>query len=437
MPELLTTGSNYARRRDALFQRIETFVSFANSQAGSIGNPTQVYALRQLALAAEKLRLFANAHLGYFNNEAAHQPPEGYAAEYAIALAIHQIGFDLEVLEQAVYQRLFSAPEAINTLNIADQMARTIIQEAKKLPSINDPSPLAIPSDSTAITYFQKSPRFHGMPYAPIALTSIPYTATQARRDLLATPHELGHYIYWRMNRGEQVEKDVKIESQNGWTGRWLEEIFADVFCYLVGGLITGLSLQDLLLRHAHFTFTIVDSSDTHPAPILRPFIHQVVLQLLNQTAEAHAIVNRWQTQLTEKLSGQPGQVILPYTYSRLIKSLITMNGTPTEKPIDQIIQALFQQLAPLQPIVQWAGSTNANSFSDELAIAHQLDVEFAQRVILVEETSLTDIGPDADPWRTWLAQEGFSEEGSEHWLDIAHARGWVERPPDNWPKTG
>lgn len=428
------------QRWDALYARISTFISFATHQSATHPNPAHAFALRQLAFAAQQLQSFANSYITYFKSR---PEPAGFTREYAIGLALNQVGFDLEVLEQAAWQRLPTAgatSNSLETLAIADHMARLVIAEAKRVfPELNIPC-------ATALVYFQKSSRFHGMPYVPIALTAIPYTAITTKRDLLATPHEIAHYIFWRLNTDSALERSITISARDGWVSRWMEEVFADVFSYRVAGPLAALSLQDLLQRHSYETFVTADYTDTHPAPMLRSYIAGLVFQQISPKISAD-INRRWENQITQRRIAPTNKVRTPFGPARLIDTLVSTSGIiNTSNPIDQMVEQLLNNegFGQIQLDPTWAGDLQALeqlSLDLDSVVENQLDVIFNDRVSEPHPFTVSDCDFEnlEDPWETWLEREKFNPKLStdDGWLDIAHARGWVERPPDNWPKTG
>jgi|GEM_PF-2502920 len=469
MTRTILSNKTYDSRWEALDQRISDFIDFVRNPPSTLRDPDdfgRTYAFEQLHRAAVRLRAFANSYLGYFDDFRTHRPPDGYTPEYAIALGLHQIGCDMEVLEQAAQQRLghptLTRISAWKTLYQADVMARGIIEIAKP----KFPQELA---GTTALVYFQKSPRFHGMPYAPLALTAIPYSAIRQPQDLLATPHELGHYVYQSLKNTGKLS-DLRVLAEHSWVGNWTEEIFADVFGYLVGGPMVSESLQELLLRHSYTSFATANFHDTHPTPILRPFIYNLTLGKTKErlsTGEETA-VRRWNDKKSKKTSDHKRkraetveaveetvgsadeQILTPLGLPRPIEELISTAAykPQDEKPVDYLVNQILTKLGIKKDMgktdkeamwqAKWAPSTEAwgKGLSDETvdqrikAVFYE-DYDKDLRKTL-EPDNPRDMPLDEHPWQTWLNKHKKTE-----WLELVHAEDWIEKPPDNWPKTG
>lgn len=205
------------------------------------------------------------------------QPSEDYPENFVFRTTLDQVGHDLTVIEQIIQQRqenrvvyLGKQKVSLNErLHQADQLAQLALEPAMKA---------GIIGKTAVITYFQKSPSIRVLPYASVALIAVPYASIGNDRDLLAIPHEVGHYIY-RHGRSLRYDLEQRIPRYPAWRRRWLEEIFSDIYGAMIAGPVLALSFQDLLMGKPVTEF-LGDHGD-HPVPFLRPYIYHSVLEAM------------------------------------------------------------------------------------------------------------------------------------------------------------
>ena len=207
------------------------------------------------------------------------EPSSEYPWEYLFRTTIDQIGFDLDAILRACQQRMSAkmAPALGETLDLADRLAYAALQPALAAGLI-DPN-------TTVVTYFQKAVNVRLVPYAPIALIGIPFSAVQSPRDLLAIPHEVGHYVFrnGRVRSGRFADSrfatalSTMFADEPNWCNAWLEEIFADVYGCLVAGPVIAHSFIELVTDDPIADFTAED--DEHPIAAVRPQIYFHTLQ--------------------------------------------------------------------------------------------------------------------------------------------------------------
>ncbi len=258
---------------------------------------------RVLKGTVESLKLFGREQFNFFNagfNQTTGylENKDEYPPEVIINTTLNQIATDLATIERAIDQRRDRKIKQ-EILKQADVLASDALGLAKKLGLIETVCP---------ITYLYKVPSIHVIPYAPVALIGVPYSVISSReghletlRDYLAIPHEVGHYIYWhghKKNSGDKfydilyddLESKYKQDDVPGEPGEpdrpvqhlyahWLEEIFADVYACLVGGMATARSIQTILLDNLPAR-SLVDDGE-HPIARLRPYIYISVLDKL------------------------------------------------------------------------------------------------------------------------------------------------------------
>lgn len=222
------------------------------------------------------------------------EPSTTYPPEYAMRVTVDQIAYDLDVIQRAYTQRLpgLATDEMRRTLTKADILAYQAVAPAIEQGLIDN---------TTVVTYFQKSVNVRLLPYAPVALIGIPLTALAVPRDLLAIPHEVGHYIYRNGKamsgqfQGSRFAAALNYELQQlpDWCRAWAEEIFADVYGAVVGGPVMALGFEDLVTDDRIEDFTHDDGE--HPIAALRPEIyHEVFTQQGAHPIESDLLEKRW-----------------------------------------------------------------------------------------------------------------------------------------------
>lgn len=238
------------------------------------------------------LQAFGESQFQFFYNGFRNgrlQPSAQYPVEYVLSTTLNQVGYDIAVIQRAAQQRGSNAKKMTATLQKADQLAQLALNlaiEHKLLP------------ESTVISYFNKSAHIRTIPYAPLALVAVPYTAVAVPRDYLATPHEIGHHVY-RHSPGLAAELRTHLPIQPDWLHNWREEIFADVYGCLVAGPVIGLDFQDILFDNDLENFMSDDGE--HPVEAIRPFAYVKVLARLGFLNAAKALKKEWQRKLAAR----------------------------------------------------------------------------------------------------------------------------------------
>ncbi|CAG0935047.1 hypothetical protein TFLX_03871 [Thermoflexales bacterium] len=334
---------------------------------GQVPDAPRLKTLRPLLLCLREFagKRFADFHTGFLSQRLETWPD--FPPDAVLSSILDQLGADVAVIDRAILQRVSGTSLMKERLALADRLAWSALQlagNAGLLPAEKRP---------TVVTYFQKSPNIRVIPYAPVALVGIPYSCQQLDRDLLAIPHEIGHYVFAHGSYYQQpLRKHLKAQlaevvstRQNGYYQRllnWLEEIFADVYGVAVSGPVMALDFQDLQL-HAGRSGFITDDND-HPVPVLRPRIHAQVLRKREPeswTAWADVLEHHWEIRLQERaridhLDGVDALDRHP-CFDRfisdhqpvMIAKLISNSARRDEdtKPLDKLITAMLDVLAP------------------------------------------------------------------------------------------
>ncbi|GJM40732.1 MAG: hypothetical protein DHS20C20_10140 [Ardenticatenaceae bacterium] len=207
--------------------------------------------------------------------------------EHILRVTLDQISFDLTLIRQIYDQR--QQKELQGSLAKADNLAQAALNLSIKADLL---------PQTAVLTYLNKSPNIRILPYAPIALIGLPYTATEVNLDYLAIPHEVGHFVYHHApGLAAQLHKLIPLYPD--WINHWLEEIFADVYAAIVAGPIAGYTLQAMLQDNAQEKFVANDGE--HPPDAIRPFGYTKVLHALNFPKAAVALNNAWQALLHQR----------------------------------------------------------------------------------------------------------------------------------------
>lgn len=367
---------------------------------------------------------------------------DDHSPESVYSIVLNQIGYDLEVLQRAVQQRASGSAAMTETLKETDKLAWLALK-----PAIDAG---LLPADTTAVTYFQKSPVSRVIPYAHVALIGVPYSCMSVTRDHLALPHEIGHYVFWhgrvpgtgeslrqalQRSAFDELKQCVTVDSPEfpTWCAVWLEELFADAYGALIAGPVIALDFQDLALHNSCEEFTISDND--HPVPILRPDIYIKVLEkAANETHRwagwATALRQRWlnrRARCGDSTAFTVNGRSIPLTHA------LSPNGDQA-RPVDRLIAVVMARLAGIQS--DWSG---------DLSGPVQLDRLFEQQRAYLPTllaTATADLDPVPATATQWLkrAQTAIrlnSQEfvTTEVWQQQLVADGWTtEGPIGRWP---
>ena len=369
---------------------------------------------------------------GYYYLETSHSLP----SEHTLYRTLQQLALDFSVLNYAWSQRTDgNSKEVKSTLNIADKLAYQALRPSIDAKTI---------SPCTVITYLQKSPFIRLMPYARVAIIGVPFTAVadydgssvdeDAAFDLLAIPHEIGHFIY----RHGQFKRD---KSNEGWDGtpyekrlvveiadrlhgepkflqQWAEEIFADIYGVLIAGSIAALTIQELLQGKSKQGFT--EDDNEHPIPAVRPYIHIETLRKMISYRLSKGIkkaVTDSETSIVEDINEK---------WDKVVSKRGKPNIKKQQEAIKFFVNGMVKKVAAFLP-PPWIP---LNTPLDNLKST------FAKRIIsITSKSNVPEIMEQypADPYKIYVA----SADPVESWLsgDPAYSNlDWVKRIRDTIP---
>lgn len=248
-----------------------------------------------------------------------------YSSRFVFRTISEQIGHDMELLHRALGQRIiYHKPEqmaipsesaenfekVLLTLKVADWIAYHIALKPAIRAGFLPPT--------TVVTYFEKSLNSRVVPYAPVALIGFPFrnigainkimttdseqieqSTTQHSLvfgDLLAIPHEVGHYVYWHSSaHGSQLSHQLHryvLGHQPQWILNWLEELYADIYGYVIAGPVAALQLMEMLRSGSKSSLLFDDGQ--HPIPVLRIYAAVDALEGIGLLKSAKSLEETW-----------------------------------------------------------------------------------------------------------------------------------------------
>lgn len=420
------------------------------------------------------LRNFAEGQFDYFQGQFSGKAPgaeesTAYPQEHVMMVTLDQIGYDLWVIAHAIEQRFSRITGVVATLEKADELSYCALQPAADAFGLGR---------TRVISYLHKSPSIRVIPYANTALIGIPHTAVDVPRDLLAIPHEVGHFVFWHgiMPRGSgSAERKSLISTYLGkakietkpWAKRWLEELFADIYGCYVAGPVLALGSQDLQLQQSQKDF-YTDDGD-HPPPVLRPNIYAKGVCRAGFPNWANLLEKNWNDEQVgkrllrskrfPKSTDAPGNEDYKYAFKLKdgenwmeVKTAISLQSAQLDAllPVDCLIDHIFKEIIAYMTISadNWwrVGVTDCDTaatlealpqlFADFEAKIEQFDLE--SKLTTPNEGIVMDCVPHKELLERWLTVRGTSGAGPGSfdpvWLPVFKAGGWATEGPEGNP---
>lgn len=414
--------------------------------------PTLINAIESLQIFTKNQ--FEFFHEGFYGDKPYLRESDQYPPQNVLQTLLFQISHDVLMWRQVINQRRSLTDNngdpinqnELNTLKLADFLANEAMKPAR--------SYFLFPPK--AITYFQKSPAIRVVPYTPIALIGIPYSCIKSDKDsegmftqnLLAIPHEVGHYVFWhgKSPAGERLIEQIfdELPSLEDWAMRWVEEIFADIYGSAIAGPIIGLSAQDLQLLDSQDGF-IKDDSE-HPVPTLRPYVYSKVIHRFydkNGTEWGDFLDNRWKGKLETRNRDRTFKQRNDHTkpIKEAIKPDHSLDQNPKE-PVDIIIQTILDEFgSTISSLLttQWSQKGLGNLQKSDRALYEA----FAKHVEALDRKAIDEVHEDTWPedWNKILqdrkktALDHETKILTKDWEVLFEANGWATKgPTDNPP---
>ncbi|MEM7111109.1 MAG: hypothetical protein AAF614_01665 [Chloroflexota bacterium] len=279
---------------------------------------------------------------------------------------IRQTTVDIELVQRAVQQRRWLADSdddnaSAKSLVVTDKLTSMALAPFQRL----------IPGAATItpITYFNQRIHIRQLPYNDefilVGLTydlasSIGFATrpdgqmSSSSLELMAIPHEVGHFLYRfaRFDDNSSYEEFGESSSKTSFEAigqqfvdnpfyRWCEEIFADLYGCVVGGPFAVLGFQALLATGDRERVLMDD--EEHPTPILRAFILSEMLQILSEKkperyrfseiamsldANWTSILERWGFVVEDVVNGRPGRIMLTSESGEHVEGFVNVRKT-------------------------------------------------------------------------------------------------------------
>ncbi len=430
-------------RLQALIDTLQTMQARAESM--TIPRATTLRTLVN-ALAAFAPRQFCYFHTLFAPGSSARS--DNFPPEYAYAITLDQIQYDIDVLQRIMEQREDKSVAVGDTLlRSADRLASLALSHAVKARLIE--------TDPAALTYFHKMPSIRVVPYSDVALVAVPFLTLTSRRDFLAIPHEIGHFVFWygKINAVpiyrlvlEQLQNIIPADSPDfsEWYG-WAEEVFADVYGCLIAGPVMAVDFQDLQEHNSRDEF--LNGDHRHPVPALRPFIYHRVLKVRAPAGShwgewAEELWKQWFNRLMNQHANE--KLRLPRENSTQTDNRIPINLLTTLFVLPSKIHDLTDLALNLLSEVEtgdWAGDPAVSANNEDIYKAFEV-ANFGTVVVkgVVHEEASTFDWPrwiarlDADS-ANWRAENAEKKEPDPDWLPTLAAGGWTtEGPETRWP---
>lgn len=304
----------------------------------------------------QALQSFSENQIDFFldgfgqNGKAYLEPSVLYPPNYVLSATLDQIMHDLNVIGRAWEQRRQELSSEImrDTLNRADQLANKALAPAITAGMLEP---------ATVITYFQKDTNVRIIPYARVSFIGLPLTCQTTASDLLAIPHEVGHYVYRygrvrsEKNKGSRLNAALpqRYSGQATWRQAWMEEIFADAYGALIGGPVMAVGFEELLsaMPRDHF----VHDDGEHPVAALRLGIYQTAFK-------AMSVSQKVQDALDTKKEDLQHAFGKPTTFTTADGATLGIEQTQNE--LAEIVESLLTtELAGVRP-TPWSGKITA-----------------------------------------------------------------------------
>ncbi len=232
------------------------------------------------------------------------------------------------------------------------------------------------PNNPAVITYLSNRTHIHHTPYtSSFVLVGVSYDrlppidylpadadfrANEHGYELLAIPHEVGHFIYERgkLPDGRTIKAACSEFSASPYF-KWCEEIFADVYGCVVAGPQAVLGMQAYLMSTDRARGWLDD--EHHPKPILRVYILNEMLRLLTaiQPLEKQSQAGRYQfSKIAKRLNEQWSKQLKRWGYE-VLPEVDAESGLPrqlylydeSQPHIDQLVN-VARTIEELRPII-------------------------------------------------------------------------------------
>lgn len=351
--------------------------------------------------------LFSHYAQGFRNDTST--PPPDYPPEYIMRTLIDQVAYDITIFQFIAGQRWQAQhdPALAEGLDRADKLARLALE-----PMCGN----FLEPETTALVYLTRVPRARVIPYATVALISLPHTLTATDGDLLAVAHEAGHHLFWNSQYNLGYKRSGQpLAKTPVWRWKWREEIFADVYAAWVAGPCVGLSIQEYLADNLPEKFCFND--EEHPISAIRPTIYQRVLQRYFPDWATY-LENRW----VQHVATRPA---CSSFLSGTAPVDMGVGSTGMLAFVDAYLDILNSQAA--QPVTGWHKNLGTPALTGQ---DDHLKIDFRN---FLDDASLP-VSPVALTRPVPLKYKPVTNDSLEVWKEAISIGGWVSRGPEQSP---
>jgi hypothetical protein len=367
-------------------------------------------------------------------------PSSEYPPEFVLRKILHQASFDLTVIQRAISQR--NIPTLDEQLKIFDKLACLAIYTS----SIGSPTLGGLIDLVKPFVYFQRDTSVRIVPYANALLIGVPYMALEQPLDILSIPHEIGHHVY--QHGRFEATKPIKLTLEKHFAGRsiwlraWLEEIFADIYGFLIAGPITGFTIQDILSDNLPSGLVMDDG--VHPVGVIRPFIYTELLHLTENDELAIHLEDKWTKKRKETGISQ---------LKRLAQNIeVTEGDVRTE--VCGVVEEMHKIIKEYFPKTQWTTYTHNSADPDSsiAALYNSFNIQTIISTYAGDTTCLDNHFADKSKFELkknneyWLTKQiaYWKSLGNELpplepdiWKLIFTAFSWADQPDETRPVHG
>ena len=289
----------------------------------------------------------------------------------------------------------------------------------------------------------------------------IPFTSIFRPQDLLATPHELGHQVFWRWRALRSII-ETKSDTLPAYAGRWAEEIFADTFGVQAMGPAAALFSQEL---EASFDSQVFKRDDgEHPVSLLRPYVHAKALGS-PKARVTQELVRGW-TEYRQNRTADDPNFKNSSNKTITVDSSVGKQGVDeygeivADSPVDELVGLCLAQLqaVPQKAAHWWTDELNGSidglfvNFSSYLQslpneqpidplrndpLISKLCSQDSRRIRFEDETWFKIVADylKYDP-RTLAGSEANTIEPKD-WLPLMDMDAWADKGPTSNPRGG
>lgn len=228
------------------------------------------------------------------------------------------------------------------------------------------------------VSYLGRADAIRQNLYSAASVASIPRHQYKGD-DFMATPHEIGHQVFWNLaglkklsanhKRLSEGAKDIgeSLAGEHGLTTKqgqclanvmdsWLEESFADVYGTFVAGKDFPDSIINILKQQIGQADELLLNDGDHPIPYLRPLARIRVLELEGNNDAASALRKQW-ADFIESIgaAGIEDQSIPCFIAPERSEKFTSETQKPIPLPLGVVKEAAYSLTEFLLPIAKQA----------------------------------------------------------------------------------